>query len=30
VLRIHMERLMKRLDEEFGGGFIEEFIEAGD
>jgi hypothetical protein len=27
VLHIHMEKLMRRLDEEFGGGFIEEFIE---
>jgi len=28
VLHIHMEKLMRRLDEEFGGGFIEEFLEA--
>ena len=27
VLHIHMEKLMRRLDEEFGGGFIEEFLE---
>ena len=26
-LRIQMERLMRRLDEEYGGGFIEEFTE---
>lgn len=28
VLRIDMERLMRRLDETFGGGFIKEFTEA--
>ena len=28
VFRVHMERLMRRLDEMFGGGFIEEFIEG--
>jgi len=27
VLHIQMENLMRRLDEEFGGGFIEEYIE---
>ena len=27
VLHIHMEKLMRRLNDEFGGGFIEEFIE---
>ena len=27
VLHIKMEQLMRRLDEELGGGFIEEFIE---
>jgi len=28
VLHIHMEKLMRRLDEELGGGFIEEFLEV--
>jgi len=28
VLHIKMEQLMRRLDEDFGGGFIEEFVEA--
>jgi len=27
VLKVHMEKLMQRLDEMLGGGFIEEFIE---
>jgi len=27
VFRVHMERMMRRLNEEFGGGFIEEFLE---
>jgi hypothetical protein len=27
VFRVHMERLMRRLDEMLGGGFIEEYIE---
>ncbi len=27
VLHVHMEKLMRRLDELLGGGFIEEFIE---
>ena len=27
VYRVHMERMMERLDEMLGGGFIEEFIE---
>ena len=27
VLHIHMEKLMRRLNDEYGGGFIEEFIE---
>jgi hypothetical protein len=27
VFRVHVERLMRRLDEEYGGGFIEEFTE---
>ena len=27
VLRVHMEKLMQRLDEMLGGGFVEEFIE---
>ena len=27
VYRVHMERMMKRLNEMLGGGFIEEFIE---
>jgi len=29
VFRVHMERLMRKLDEMLGGGFIEEFIEEG-
>ncbi len=28
VLRIDMERLMRKLDKMFGGGFIQEFVEA--
>jgi hypothetical protein len=28
VLHVEMEKLMRRLDEEFGGGYIEEFVEA--
>jgi hypothetical protein len=28
VFRVHMERLMRRLDEMLGGGFIEEYIEV--